>query len=368
MWTSKWKHRLNFIPCCCDWARPPTPIYFHPFSLKTGNFMVKIWKVLLRPSYTFFCCLFLFAGLPVFLNPLRWHQRYDTVLNLWSIHKQAYQVMNRWTLGLIFNANIVFLLWICDRSYKMMSFTWYSLCIGVPSETIHTFRAWTVWSFFNLLFVKSFFYYFNFASWSPIVRVASFFPFVFACSPLMWSEQQVRHHQTGGPHTPTASAPPLLLWPLHPALQQGPQAIRGLRNGASIASLPAPIRPIHPIPVVCVYALGLLHQPSSSTSATCLVPVLLLGLLLPLLPPCPGPSPAVGVQHTHQPVLHWECLWGGDGAEAGPVGESGWSPTSAVKWVSCAPPSQQTSRPFYFWLLFHVSPSIPSGCRVIVYF
>lgn len=178
-----------------------------------------------------------------------------------------------------------------------------------------------------------------------------FFCFVFACFFLMWPEQQVRHHQTSGPHASAASAPPLPLRSLCLLLQQGPQGLGGLWNGAPIASLPIPRCAVHPVPVLCVHSLLLLHQsPSSSSSSSrpsCLLPIL-LRLLLPHLPPCPCPTPTVGVQHTDQPVLHWERLWGGHGAEAGPVGESGRSPASAVKWVSGAPFSREMSHSFLF--------------------
>lgn len=152
--------------------------------------------------------------------------------------------------------------WTHDRSSKMVSFTWYTLLIRVPSETIRTFPAWKPFGVFFCLVV--FKYFLNFVIWSPggvigiVCVVFLFFPFVLACSPLVGPERQVRHHQTGGPHTPTVPAPPLLLWPLFPP-QQGPQAVWGLWNGAWIASLPVPICTFHSIPILCVFSLGLLH-------------------------------------------------------------------------------------------------------------
>lgn len=222
-----------------------------------------------------------------------------------------------------------------------------SYSFRVPSETIHSCMktVWTVnYCVFYFLFVS--FCVDSFLNLPPVGGIGkarvSVLSLVFACSPLVWPEQQVRHHQTGGARTPTASAPPLLLCSLCHPLQQGPQAVWGQWNGAWIASLPAPFCTIHPIPVLCVHSLDLLHQPSSSATATsCLLPIL-------LLPSCPCPAPAIGVQHTNQSVLHWERLWGGHGAEAGPVGESGWSSATAVEWVSGAPLSQKTSRSFYF--------------------
>lgn len=232
-----------------------------------------------------------------------------------------------------------------------IKFTWYTLF--VPSETMHTSAAWKrfeLWvNMFSSLDSLGFtLIVFLSRRWS--MSCISVVSLVFACSPLVWPEQQVRHHQTSGPHTPTASAPPLLLCPFRPPLQQGPQAVWGLRNGARITSLPASFCAVYSLPVLCLHSLRLLHQPPSSScsaaATSCLLPIL-------LLPTRPCPAPAISVQHTNQSVLHWERLWGGHGAEEGPVGESGRSPASAVEWVSGAPPPpppQPEHKPFFLFL------------------